>query len=126
MKNILGTQENLTLKDENGVVRYKFSKDLLGEIWESKYDGNGIRRNQYIKLRNGYSYMRTYNEKGKVLSFENSNGYWIKYTRDEEGNILTYKDSQGEYGIKGKRKVTKEEFENFVNSTKEHTMAKHT
>ena len=120
MKNIFGTEENLTLKDENGVVRYKFLKDNLGAIWKSEYDGNGIKRNQYIKLRNGYSYMRTYNEKGKELSFENSNGYWIKYTRDEEGNILTYKDSQGEYGIRGKRKVTKEEFENFVNSTKKH------
>jgi hypothetical protein len=31
MKNIFGTEEKLTLKDENGVVRYKFSKDL-GEI----------------------------------------------------------------------------------------------
>ena len=47
-----------------------------------------------VEYLDGYNYERTYNEQGQQLTFKNSSGY---------------------YAIKGKR-VTKEEFEAFVNN----------
>ena len=41
-------------------------------------------------------------------------GYWYERTYDENGNPLTFKNSEGYFGIRGRR-VTKEEFEAFVN-----------
>ena len=72
MKNILGTEENLELFNENGVRVYA-----------------------YRKLSIGFSYERTYDSKGKVLTHKNSNRYSYEYTRDSNGNELTYKNSDG-------------------------------
>ena len=71
MKNILGTEENLELFNENGIRVYEYFK---------AYE---------------YSYEYTYDSYGKVLTYKDSNGYWYEYTRDSQGNELTYKDSEG-------------------------------
>jgi len=73
MKNILGTEENLNLFNENGVKVY-----------------------EYFKNSNRHWYEYTYDSNGKVLTYKNSNGYWYECTRDSDGNKLTYKNSDGE------------------------------
>jgi hypothetical protein len=60
-------------------------------------------------------------KKGNEIYQQWEDGGWYKRTFDENGNPLTYKDSNGFYQIKGK-KVTKEEYEAFVNGTPEYTM----
>ena len=72
MKNILGTTKNLTLFDKDGRLLYNF------------YKGS-----------DGYSYERTCDSNGNVLTFKDSNGYSSEYTYDLNGNELTYKDSTG-------------------------------
>jgi hypothetical protein len=51
MKNILGTQENLTLYTKAAVITY-----------------------QFIKNSDGYSYEQTFDENGNVLTYKNSDG----------------------------------------------------
>jgi YD repeat-containing protein len=63
---------------------------------------------------NGFSYEYTYNEQGKVLTYKHSNDYSSERTYNEQGQELTYKNSDGYCIIKG-QKVSKEEFEAFVN-----------
>ena len=72
MKNTLGKNENLKLFNEQGKKVYEYNTNS-----------------------NGYWYEKTYDEKGKELTFKDSNGYWSEYTHDENGNVLTYKDSDG-------------------------------
>jgi uncharacterized protein RhaS with RHS repeats len=72
MKNILGTTENLTLFDKDGRLLYNF------------YKGS-----------DGYSYERTCDSNGNVLTFKDSNGYSSERTYDSNGKELTYKDSNG-------------------------------
>ena len=72
MKNILGTEENLELFNENGIKIY-----------------------EYFKYPFGYSEEFTYDSNGNVLTLKNSKGYSYEYTRDSNGNELTYKDSDG-------------------------------
>jgi YD repeat-containing protein len=72
MKNLLGTTENLTLFDKDGRLLYNF-----------------------YKCSDGYSYERTCDSNGNVLTFKDSNGYSSEYTYDLNGNELTYKDSTG-------------------------------
>ena len=72
MKNILGTEENLELFNENGVKVY-----------------------EYFKWSDGYWDEYTYDSQGKVLTYKDSDGYWYEYTRDSKGNELTYKNSDG-------------------------------
>ena len=72
MKNILGTEENLELFNENGVRVY-----------------------EYYKNSNGFSCECTYHSNGNVLTYKDSSGYSYEYTRDSNGNIITYKDSDG-------------------------------
>ena len=52
MKNILGTEVNLDLLNQEGVRVYAYRKWSNGFIWE-----------------------RTYDSKGKVLTHKNSDGY---------------------------------------------------
>ena len=72
MKNILGTEENLDLFNDNGKQVY-----------------------EYFKNSKGYSYEYTYDSNGKVLTFKDSNKFTCEYTRDSNGKELTYKDSNG-------------------------------
>jgi len=72
MKNILGTEENLELFNENGIKVYEYFKDSYGFIYECTYD-----------------------LKGNELTYKNSNGTCYEYTRDSNGNELTYKNSKG-------------------------------
>jgi hypothetical protein len=72
MKNILGTTESLELFDKDGRLLYNF------------YKGS-----------DGYSYERTCDSNGNVLTFKDSTGYSSEYTYDINGNELTYKDSTG-------------------------------
>jgi YD repeat-containing protein len=72
MKNILGKTENLTLFDKDGRLLYNF------------YKGS-----------DGYSYERTYDSNGNVLTFKDSTGYSSEYTYDSDGKELTYKNSTG-------------------------------
>lgn len=37
----------------------------------------------------------TYDDRGNVLTYEDSRGYREEYTYDENDNVLTYKDSEG-------------------------------
>ena len=98
MKNILGNTNNLELFNKKGKKLYEF-----------------------ITYSNGFSYERTYDEKGNVLTYKDSNGFSCEITYDEKGNRLTYKNSNGTYIIRGKI-VTKEEYESFINGTPEYTM----
>jgi len=72
MKNILGTEENLELFNENGIKVYSYYKNSYGFIYEYIYDSNG-----------------------NVLTYKNSKGFSYKYTYDSQGKELTYKDSNG-------------------------------
>ena len=72
MKNIFGTTENLDLFDKEDRRVYEF-----------------------IKNSDGYSYERTNDSNGNVLTFKDSNGYSSEYTYDSNGNELTYKNSIG-------------------------------
>ena len=72
MKNILGTTENLELFNKDGRLLYNF------------YKGS-----------DGYSYERTCDSNGNVLTFKDSTGYSSEYTYDSNGNELTYKNSNG-------------------------------
>jgi YD repeat-containing protein len=73
MKNILGTEENLKLFNENGIKVY-----------------------EYFKNSNGYWYECTRDSNGKVLTYKDSDGFSYEYTYDSNGKVLTYKDSDGE------------------------------
>jgi YD repeat-containing protein len=83
MKNILGTTENLELFNKYGKRVYEFIKDS---------DGNTHERTYYLS---GYSYERTYDSNGNILTFKNSDGFRYEYTYDSNGNILTFKNSNG-------------------------------
>ena len=72
MKNILGTEENLELFNENGVRVYEYFKHL-----------------------DGYSEEFTYDSNNNVLTYKDSNGNGCEYTYDSYGNELTYKDLNG-------------------------------
>ena len=72
MKNILGTQENLSLYNKDGNLIYEFCKNS-----------------------SSYSYEKTYDENGNELTFKDSNGFWCEMTYDSNGNVLTLKDSRG-------------------------------
>jgi len=72
MKNILGTEENLDLFNEDGKKVY-----------------------EYCGYPDGCSYEATYDSEGKTLTFKNSNGYSSEYTYDSNGKELTYKNSDG-------------------------------
>ena len=72
MKNIQGENKNLELFNENGVKVYEYYVDSNGFSWERTYDSNG-----------------------KILTCKDSTGYSYEYTRDSNGNELTYKNSNG-------------------------------
>ena len=72
MKNILGTEENLELFDENGIKVY-----------------------EYYKYPSGYSEEFTYDSNGNELTYKNSSGYSYECTYDSNGKVLTYKNSDG-------------------------------
>jgi hypothetical protein len=60
---------------------------------------------------------KAYHKNSDVVKWKRmstSSGYSFEWTYNEQGEELTYKHSDGYYAIKGK-KVTKEEFEAFVN-----------
>jgi YD repeat-containing protein len=88
MKNIFGTTEKLKLKDENGVVRYRYNEDA-----QRTYDSNG---NQLtFEDSDGYWCKSTYDSNSYLLTYKNSNGYWYEYTYDSSGNRLTSEYSDG-------------------------------
>ena len=62
MKNILGTEENLELFNENGIKVY-----------------------DYFKYTFGYSEEFTYDSNGNELTYKNSDGYIFEYTHDSNG-----------------------------------------
>ena len=93
MKNILGTQEDLTLYNKAGIMIYEFCKRPDGWLFEYTYSDDG-----YVltgKNSNGYSWERTYDENGNELTFKDSDGFWYESTYDESGNELTFKNSNG-------------------------------
>ena len=92
MKNILGTQENLTLYNKAGIVTYKFFKGLYYS-YERTYDGNG--NTLTYKDSDGSSFETTYDKNGNELTFKNSKGYSRESTYDKNGNELTFKNSDG-------------------------------
>ena len=49
----------------------------------------------YGILFNGYSCKVIYDERGNVLTYENSGGHKWEKTYDENNNVLTFKDSKG-------------------------------
>ena len=67
-----------------------------------------------FKDSNGFSFERTYNDEGNILTYKDSNGFSYESTYDDKGNELTFKNSNGCFKIKDKQ-VSKQEFENFVN-----------
>ena len=49
--------------------------------------------------------------------------YWYERTYDENGKPLTFENSEGYFGIRGRR-VTKEEFESFINTPENPILSK--
>ena len=94
MKNIEGTEENLELFDENGIVFYEYLKYPSGHSYEYTYDSNG--NELTYKNSNGTWYECTYDSQGNELTSKDSDGFSYEYTRDSQGNELTYKNSDGE------------------------------
>ena len=93
MKNIQGTEEDLELFNENGVRVYAYRKWLDGLFQERTYNSKG--KVLTYKNSNGFSCECTYDSQGKILNYKNSDGYSYEYTRDSKGNVLTFKDSNG-------------------------------
>ena len=93
MKNLLGTTENLELFNKEGGKVYRFCKYPNGYSYERTCDSNG--NVLTFKDSNGFSYETTYDSNGKELTFKNSDGYSSEYTYDSNGNELTYKNSNG-------------------------------
>jgi YD repeat-containing protein len=88
MENIFGTTERLELKDKNGVVRYRYNRDV-----QYTYDSNG--NELTFEDSDGYWCKSTYDSSGNRLTSEDSHGDWSKYTYDSSGNKLTFEDSYG-------------------------------
>lgn len=95
------------------VVAFKKIKNSNGYSWEATYDERG--NPLTFKNLDGYSWEYTYDERGNKLTYKNSGDYSSESTYDKKGNRLTYKDTNGNFEIKGQR-VTKEEFEEFINN----------
>ena len=93
MKNILGTEENLELFNDNGIKVYSYYKDSYGFIYECTYDLNG--KLLTSKDSDGYSCEYTYDSNGNVLTSKHSNVFSYEYIYDSKGKVLTYKDSNG-------------------------------
>ena len=88
MKNIFGTTEELKLKDKNGVLRYRYNRDV-----QYTYDSNG--NELTFEDSDGYWCKSTYDSSGNRLTSEYSDGIWHKSTYDSSGNELTYESSDG-------------------------------
>ena len=125
MKNILGTEENLELFNENGIRFYEYYNNSNGFSCEYTYDSNG--NELTFKNSNGFSYEYTRDSQGNELTYKDLDGTWYEYTRDSQGKELTYKDSNGE--SRGFDKTyTPEEVEfikRAVNEYWEHCFAEH-
>jgi YD repeat-containing protein len=93
MKNILGTTESLELFDKDGKIVYEFYKGSDGYSYERTCDSNG--KVLTFKESTGYSSEYTYDSDGRELTYKNSIGYSYEYTRDSDGRELTYKSSTG-------------------------------
>jgi YD repeat-containing protein len=93
MKNILGTTENLELFNKDGRLLYNFYKGSDAYSYERTYDSNG--NVLTFKDSTGYSSEYTYDSDGRELTYKNSIGYSYEYTRDSDGRELTYKSSTG-------------------------------
>jgi len=104
MKNIQGTEDNLNLFNENGIIVYSYYKNSDGYIYEYTYDSNG-----------------------KVLTYKDSNGFSCEYTYDSNGKELTYKDSNGvSRGFDKTYTLEEVEFiKRAVNEYWEHCFAEH-
>jgi YD repeat-containing protein len=123
MKNILGTTEGLKLKDENGVLRYRYNRDAqytydsngneltsensIGFWRKSTYDSNGNRLT--VEDSDGFWRKSTYDSNGNELTSEDSDGYWRKSTYDSSGNKLTFEDSYGTKRVFDTKEYTMEE-----------------
>ena len=94
MKNILNTTENLEFYDKKGNLVYVYFKYSGGYSYEKTYNQQG----NVLTYKNskGYSYEYTYDENGRELTFKDSDGYSSEYTYDENGNELTYENSDGD------------------------------
>jgi len=90
MKNIFGTTEELELRDNKGVLRYKYNKNH-----QYTYNSNG--KQLTFENSDGYLSKCTYNSNGNRLTFEDSKGYWSKSTYDSNGNELTSENSDGDW-----------------------------
>ena len=92
MKNILETQENLTLYNKAGRLVYQFVKGSYCYL-EYTYDefGNVLT----YKDSDGFYYKKTYDSNGNTLTYKDSKGYSYEKTYDIKGRELTYKDSEG-------------------------------
>ena len=104
MKNILGTEENLELFNENGIKVY-----------------------EYFKWSDGYWDEYTYDSQGNKLTYKDSDGYSYEYTYDSQGNELSYKNSNGvTRGFDKTYTIEEVEFiRRAVNEYWEHCFAEH-
>jgi len=93
MKNIQGTEDNLELFNQEGVRVYEYRKCSDGYSYERTYDSNG--KVLTYKDSDGFNYECTYDSNGKELTYKSSNGYSYEYTYDSNGKVLTYKNSKG-------------------------------
>ena len=93
MKNILGTTENLELFNKDGRLLYNFYKGSDAYSYERTYDSNG--NVLTFKDSTGYSSEYTYDSDGRELTYKNSTGFSSERTYNSNGKELTYKDSYG-------------------------------
>ena len=90
MKNILETAGKLKHYNKAGILVYEFDKDSDGYSWEKTYDKNG--NVLTYKNSNGYSWEKTYDKNGnQLLSQDSDRVSWVR-TYDKNGNCLTYKN----------------------------------
>ena len=87
MKNKLGKNESLVEYHSNGNVSYEYNVNSYGYSWE-----------------------RTCDENGKVLTYIGSNGRIYECTYDENGNRLTYKVSDNSNNEVKKAKKFKKKY----------------
>ena len=69
--------------------------------------------------------IKYYHKNSNVVAYKKEiyDGYWYERTFDENGKPLTFENSEGYFGIRGRR-VTKEEFESFVNHSENPILSK--
>ncbi len=86
--------DGVVLSKLTGTPIAEIKKDSYGYWRKSTYDDAG--RVLTYEDSGGFWHKTTYNEAGQVLTYEESGGFWYKFTYDHTGMEVAYKNSYSE------------------------------